>query len=316
MSNLLNHAKTLESDGNFPEAIQAYEDVIQSVEESVFVAEANFRLGSVYREWGEFFAAQRFLSQAHQLDPENSEIRDAIESLNQHFSENRENIADQMSRQNSDQIVSLFRIATGIKLIAMEKPVQAYPLMKSRTKIYPNAAVAKHLLTDISITEQERNSAIEYLIERDWLVRTSADLYTIADSGLYAFYTTLAKLHVDNEAYMDAIMCYEQAYWLDRDNLTPLYQKVICYAALEMWNDVITNISELPSEIPTEIDQVAYYTAVALSNHHKFQQTNDEQDKQTVIDACKTVLSLDKKDKTILKLLDSYQDRKSWWRRK
>ena len=316
MSNLLNRAKTLESDGNFPEAIQAYEDVLQSAEESVFVADANFRLGLIYREWGELFAAQRFLSQAHQLDPENSEIRAAIESLNQHFSDNREDIADQMSRQNSDQIVSLFRIATGIKLIAMEKPVQAYPLMKSRTKIYPNAAVAKHLLTDISITEQERNSAIEYLIEREWLVRTSADLYTVADIGLHAFYTSLAKLHVDNEAYTDAIACYEQAYWLDRDNLTPLYQKVICYAALEMWHDAVAFIKELPTEVPSEIDHMSYYTATANIFHHSYQQSNADNDKQQVIDACKKVLTIDKKDKTISKLLDSYQDRKSWWWRK
>lgn len=315
MSNLLTNAKTLESDGNYPEAIQAYHDVIQSAEESALNAEANLRLGLIYREWGELFASQRFLSQAHQLAPENIEIREAIESLNQHFSENREEIADQISRQNSDQIVSLFRIATGIKLIAMDKPVQAYPLMKSRTKIFPNAAVAKHLLTDISITEQERNSAIEYLIERDWLENTSVDLYTIADSGLYAFYISLAKLHVDNDAYSDAITCYAQAYWIDNTNVLPLFEKVICYAALELWNDAITNTKELPIEIPTEIDQVAYYTAIALSYHHTFQQTNDEQDKQSVIDACKKVLHLDKKDKVISQLLDSYQAKKSWWRR-
>lgn len=315
MSKLLNNAKTFESDGNYPEAIQAYHDVIQSGEDSVILADANLRLGLIYREWGELFASQRFLSQAHQLEPDNSEIRDAIESLNQHFSDNREDIADQMSRQNSDQIVSLFRIATGIKLIAMDKPVQAYPLMKSRTKIFPNAAVAKHLLTDISITEQERNSAIDFLIERDWLENTSAELYSIADSGLYAFYTSLAKLHVDNEAYTDAITCYDQAFWLDNTNLSPLFQKVICYAALEAWKDAITNSKELPTEIPTDIEQIAYYTAVALSYHHTFQQTNDEQDKQSVIDACKKVLRLNKKDKTISKLLDSYQDKKSWRRR-
>lgn len=315
MSSLLNQAKSLEADGNISEAIQSYDDLIQSGEEFVSVAEANLRLGLIYREWGELFAAQRFLSQAHQLNPDNSEIREAIESLNQHFSQNREDIADQMSRQNSDQIVSLFRIATGIKLIGMDKPVQAYPLMKSRTKIFPNAAVAKHLLTDINITENERNSAIEYLIERDWLVRTSADLYTITDSGLYTFYTALAKLHVDNEAFTDAIICYDQAHWLDKTNLVPLYQKVICYTALEWWNDALKFIKELPTEVPSEIDNIAYYTATALVFHHLYQQSNDDNDKQKVIDACKTVLSIDKKDKTISKLLDTYQDKKSWWRR-
>lgn len=316
MPNQLNNAKSLESEGNIAEAIQEYEDVIRSVTDSHTLADANFRLGVIYREWRELFAAQRFLSQAHQHDPKNPEIREAIDSLNQHFSDNREEITDQMSRQNSDQIVSLFRIATGIKLIGMEKPVQAYPLMKSRTKIYPNAAIAKHLLTDISITEQERNSAIEYLIERDWLVRTSADLYTIADSGLYAFYTTLANLHIDNDAYMDAIMCYDQAFWLDSDNLIPLYQKVICHAALKLWNDAITATKALPTEVPTEIDQVAYYTAMAESYHHIYQETGDASDKQKIIEAGEVVLRLDKKDKTISKLLDSYQDKKSWWRRR
>ena len=136
------------------------------------LALANFRLGTIYRTWRELFTAQRFLAKAHQLSPNDTEIRDAIEELNQHFSENRDVIAEEMSRKNSDQIVSLFRIATGIKLITMDKAVQAYPLLKSRTKIFPNAAVAKHLLTDIQITEEERNSAIDFLLERDWLVST------------------------------------------------------------------------------------------------------------------------------------------------
>ena len=313
MSNFLQQAKSLESEGNIAEAIQYYENVIRTENDTLTLADANFRLGGIYREWRELFAAQRFLSQAHQLNPENSDIRDAIESLNLHFTENREEIADQMSRQNSDQIVSLFRIATGIKLIGMDKPVQAYPLMKSRTKIFPNAAVAKHLLTDMSITEQERNSAIEYLIERDWLENSGADLYTIADSGLYAFYTTLAKLHVDNEVYQDAITCYEQAYWLDSDKLTPLYQKIICYAALESWNEALESIKELPTEVPSEIDHIAYYTATAHVFHHFSQQTDDDKVKQHAIDACKKVLSIDKKDKTISRLLDSYQEKKSWW---
>ena len=315
MSNLIEHAQTLESNGNIAEAIQAYDDIIRSENDSETLAYANFRLGHIYQEWGELFAAQRFLSQAHQLDPENTDIRDAIDNLNQHFSENRDQIADQMSRQNSDQIVSLFRIATGIKLIAMDKPVQAYPLMKSRTKIFPNAAVAKHLLTDISITNEERNSAIEFLIEREWLVNTGVELYTIADSGLYAFYTALAQLHIDNSAYSEAITCYDQAYWLDDSQLAPLYQKVICFASLEAWHEAIDAITELPAEAPAEIDQVAYYTAVAESYHHNYQVTDADSDKQKVVEACEAVLCLDKKDKVILKLLASYQNKKSWWRR-
>lgn len=315
MSNLIEHAQTLESNENIAEAIQTYADIIRSENDSGVLAYANFRLGHIYQEWGELFAAQRFLSQAHQLDPENTNIRDAIDNLNQHFSENREQIADQMSRQNSDQIVSLFRIATGIKLIAMDKPVQAYPLMKSRTKIFPNAAVAKHLLTDISITDAERNSAIEFLIEREWLVNTGVELYTIADSGLYAFYIALAQLHIDNSAYSEAITCYEQASWLDDSQLAPLYQKVICYAALEAWPGAVAAISELSTDIPTEVDHVAYYTAVAESFHHTYQETGTDSDRQKVIEACEAVLRLDKKDKVISKLLASYQNKKSWWRR-
>ncbi|MDE0089712.1 MAG: hypothetical protein OXU23_28615, partial [Candidatus Poribacteria bacterium] len=309
------HAQTLESNENIAEAIQTYADIIRSENDSEVLAYANFRLGHIYQEWGELFAAQRFLSHAHQFDPENTDIRDAIDNLNQHFSENREQIADQMSRQNSDQIVSLFRIATGIKLIAMDKPVQAYPLMKSRTKIFPNAAVAKHLLTDISITDEERNSAIDFLIEREWLVNTGVELYTIADSGLYAFYTALAQLHIDNSAHSEAITCYEQAYWVDDSQSDPLYQKVICYAALEAWNEASAAITDLPAEPPTEIDQIAYYTAVAESYHQNYQETGADSDKQKVIEACETVLRLDKKDKVISKLLASYQDKKSWWRR-
>lgn len=315
MSNLIEQAKTLEADGHIAEAIQTYDDVIRRQKDSETLAYANFRLGYIYQEWGELFAAQRFLSKAHQLNPENADIREAIDNLNQHFSENREQIADQMSRQNSDQIVSLFRIATGIKLIAMDKPVQAYPLMKSRTKIFPNAAVAKHLLTDISITDEERNSAIEFLIEREWLINTGVELYTIADSGLYAFYTALAQLHIDNSAYLDAITCYDQAYRLDNSQLAPLYQKVICYAALETWHEAISLVTELPTEVPAEINQVAYYTAVAESYHHTYQETGTNFDKQKVIEACKAVLRLDKKDKAVSKLLASYQDKKSWWRR-
>lgn len=313
--NLVEHAQKLESDKHTAAAIQAYEDVIRSGNDSKSLGYAHYRLGKIYLDWSELFAAQRFLSQAHQLDPEHSKIRQAVDNLNQHFSLNREEIADQMSRQNSDQIVSLFRIATGIKLLAMDKPVQAYPLMASRTKIFPNAAVAKHLLTDISITEEERNSAIDYLIERDWLINNTAELYSISDNGLYAFYIALAQLHIDNAAYSDAIDCYDQAYWLDNTQLTPLFQKVICYAKLETWNDAIETSLELPTDIPPDIDVIAYFTAIANSYHNTYQETGSNEDKQKVIEACEAALRLDKKDKEITKLLASYQDKKSWWRR-
>lgn len=313
--NLLDNAQKLENDKQTAEAIQVYEDIIQSESNSQTIAYANFRLGKIYQEWGELFAAQRFLSQAHQLDPQHLEIRQEVDNLNQHFSLNREEVADQMSRQNSDQIVSLFRIATGIKLIAMDKPVQAYPLMASRTKIFPNAAVAKHLLADISITEEERNSAIDFLIERDWLINNSAEFYSISDEGLYAFYIALAQLHIDNSAYSDAINCYEQAFWLDNTQLIPLFQKVICYAKLETWNDAIETSLELPTDIPPDIDGIAYFTTIANSYHHTYQETGSDDHKAKVIEACEAVLRLDKKDKEISKLLTSYQDKKSWWRR-
>ena len=98
MSNQLNNAKSLESEGNIVEAIQVYEDVIRAVSDPITLADANFRLGVNYREWGELFASQRFLSQAHQLNPENTDIRVAIESLNQHFADNREEIDDQIEK--------------------------------------------------------------------------------------------------------------------------------------------------------------------------------------------------------------------------
>lgn len=315
MMNLLEHAQKLENDKQTAQAIQVYENVIRTENDSETLGFACYRLGKIYQEWGELFAAQRYLTQAHQFDSEHSEIRQAVDYLNQHFSLNREEIADQMSRQNSDQIVSLFRIATGIKLIDMEKPVQAYPLMVSRTKIFPNAAVAIHLLSDISITEEERNSAIDFLIERDWLINNSAELYSISDEGLYAFYIALGQLHIDNAAYSEAINCYEQAYWLDKTQLMPLFQKVICFAKLESWNDAIEITRELPTEIPSDIDGIAYFTAIANSYHNTYQETGLDDDKQKVIEACEAVVRLDKKDKEISKLLTSYQDKKSWWRK-
>ena len=209
-----------------------------------------------------------------------------------------------------------FRIATGVKLLTMDKPVQAYPLLKSRTKIFPNAAMAKHLLTDIQITEDERNSAINFLLERDWLVNTGALLYTITEKGLYNFYTELGQLHIANAAWTEAVMCYEQAYWLDPGQAHLRYQIVICHTEAEAWDKAVGIIAELSTEeVPEVVDAIAYHTAVAQSYHHVYQITEDEGTKQKVVEACDAVLRLDKKAKEISKLLASYSGKKAWWRR-
>ena len=315
MSNPISEAQTLEVEGRLAEAVQAYDDILNTTDEPRTHALAYFRLGAIYRGWRELFTAQRFLAQAHQLDPSHTDIRDAVAELNLYFSENRESVADEMSRKNSDQIVSLFRIATGIKLLTMDKPVQAYPLLRSRTKIFPNAAMAKHLLTDIQITEDERNSAINFLLERDWLANTGASLYTITEKGLYNFYMELAQLHVANTAWMEAVMCYEQASWLDPAQRVPRYRLVICYAAVEASDKAAEIAADLPAEVPEGVDAVAYHTAVAQSYDYIHKTTEDDYAKQRVIEACEAVLRLDKKAKAVSKLLASYQPKKAWWRR-
>ena len=316
MSNPIAEAQALEAEGKLAEAIQTYDDILNTTDGTSTLALVNFRLGAIYQGWRELFTAQRFYAQAHQLDPSNADIRDAITELNQHFSENRETVADEMSRKNSDQIVSLFRIATGVKLLTMDKPVQAYPLLKSRTKIFPNAAMAKHLLTDIQITEDERNSAINFLLERDWLVNTGALLYTITEKGLYNFYIELGQLHIANAAWTEAVMCYEQAYWLDPGQAHLRYQIVICHTKAEAWDKAVGIIAELSTEeVPEVVDAIAYHTAVAQSYHHVYQITEDEGTKQKVVEACDAVLRLDKKAKEISKLLASYSGKKAWWRR-
>ena len=315
MSNPIVDAQALEAEGRLAEAVQAYDDILNTADETSIHALANFRLGTIYQGWRELFTAQRFFAQAHQLDPSNTDIRDAVTELNLYFSENRASITDEMSRKNSDQIVSLFRIATGIKLLTMDKPVQAYPLLKSRTKIFPNAAMAKHLLTDIQITEDERNAAINFLLERDWLVNTGASLYTITEKGLSNFYIQLAQLHIANAAYAEAVMCYEQAYWLDPKQDHLRYQLVICHAEAEVWDKAVEIAADLSAEVPEGVDAVAYHTAVAQSYHRVYEATKDDSAKQQVIEACEKVLLLDKKAKTISKLLSSYQGKKAWWRR-
>ena len=108
MSNPIAEAQALEAEGKLAEAIQTYDDILNTTDGTSTLALVNFRLGAIYQGWRELFTAQRFYAQAHQLDPSNADIRDAITELNQHFSENRETVADEMSRKNSDQIVSLF----------------------------------------------------------------------------------------------------------------------------------------------------------------------------------------------------------------
>ena len=316
MSNLITEAQTLETEGRLAEAIQVYDDILKTAGEASTHALAYFRLGTIYHGWRELFTAQRFFAQAHQLDPSNTDIRDAVAELNLYFSENRESVADEMSRKNSDQIVSLFRIATGIKLLTMDKPEQAYPLLRSRTRVFPNAAIAKHLLTDIQITEDERNSAINFLLERDWLANTGASLYTITEKGLYNFYIELAQLHVANAAWTETVMCYEQASRLQPEQQVPRYWLVICHTEMEAWDKAVAIAANLPVEVvPEDVDAVAYHTAVAQSYHRIYQTTQDEETKQKVMEACEAVLRLDKKAKAVSKLLASYQPKKAWWRR-
>ena len=314
MSEQIVDAQALEAEGKLAEAVQVYAEVLETTDATPARAGANFGLGRIYQTWREFFTAHRFFAAAHELAPEDTEIRAAVAELNQHFSENRETIAAEMSRKNSDQIVSLFRIATGIKLITMGKPVQAYPLLKSRTKIFPNAAVAKHLLTDIQITESERNSAIDFLLERAWLLKTGESLYTIATPGLFTFYVELAGLHVANADPAAAAACYEQAYWLDPSQHQLPYQQVICYATGAAWEPVVAILETLPSEeVPAGVDPVAFYRSAAQAYHRLYEATQADSAKQKVIEACEAVLRINGKDRQISKLLAGYRGKKRLW---
>ena len=163
LDRFVDHAQTLIAPKELSTAIQAWDTIASVAAAPPLLAQANLSLGRIYREWDELFTAQRFLAKAHEVEPADPTIRSELESLNRHIADNQTFVFDERARKNSDSIISLFRIATGLKLLQMDKPVQAYPLMKSRTKIYPNAAVAKHLLTGIIITEDEKNSAIEFL---------------------------------------------------------------------------------------------------------------------------------------------------------
>ncbi|MBI1928126.1 hypothetical protein HYR99_28260 [Candidatus Poribacteria bacterium] len=365
----MRYAQTLQAQGHLAQAIQAWDTLLFVESKPVMRAQANFHLGEIYREWDEVFTAQRFLGQAYQFAPDNVTIKTEWDALNRYLAENRAELFEVRERKNSDQIVSLFRIATGLKLLQMDKPAHAYPLMKSRTKIYPNAAVAKHLLTDVIITEDEVNSAIEFLETRGWLVphpptplstslwrggqggEVQHDLYSITESGLYAFYTELATLHVANEVYDEASACYEQAYWLDGSTPTnskegPLYRKVMCDAKFRAWEDGFATLeqiaatgqverSEIPqsggdtSSLPEGIDPAAYDSAVAEIYGLAYHSTQDKAIGLRAMRACEAALVLDRKNKDISNLLKSLQSdqalsadpkpeaapKKSWWRR-
>ena len=85
MSNPIAEAQALETEGKLAEAIQVYDSILNTSDDTSILALANFRLGIIYRTWRELFTAQRFLAKAHQLTPSDTEIRDAIEELNSAF---------------------------------------------------------------------------------------------------------------------------------------------------------------------------------------------------------------------------------------
>ncbi len=324
---LIGHAQSLTDEGELGRAIQAYDTVLLASPAAEVLADANFRLGLIYREWNEIFAAQRFIGRAHQLSPEVTEYKDELSVLNQEIAKNQHVVFEERARKNSDQIVSLFRIATGLKLIQMDKGVQAYPLMKSRTKIYPNAAVAKHLLTDVIITDEEKNSAIEFLEERDWLTNTQSNRYAIQENGLCVFYTELANLHVLNEAYDEAAGCYEQAHWLNDSNLDVLYHKVICDAKAQSWEDGLLTLQQTGDDPTGDVDSADYYRAVAQICGVAYQSEGNETVGKRAIKACQEALAISGKDKEISRLLKSLESSsgqgaegnklrgKRWWQR-
>lgn len=328
LDRFVDYAQTLTAPKQLSTAIQAWDTVASVPVTPALLAQVNLSLGRIYRGWDELFTAQRFLATAHEIDPADPIIRSELESLNHYITDNQTSVFDERARKNSDSIISLFRIATGLKLLQMDKPVQAYPLMKSRTKIYPNAAVAKHLLTGIIITEEEKNSAIEFLEAGEWLTCTQHEIYAITDCGLYAFYTELAKLHVANEAYDEAATCYEQAYWLDDSSAAPLYHKLICDAKAQAWQVGCALLDWLPDELPSEIEPVEYNRAAATICGLTYQATQDPAVGQRAVAICETILETDRRNKEIASLLKSLRSdqslqphlpetrsKRKWWHR-
>ena len=328
LDRFVDHAQTLTAPKELSTAIQAWDTIASVAVAPPLLAQANLSLGRIYREWDELFTAQRFLAKAHEVEPADPTIRSELDSLNRYIADNQASVFDERVRKNSDSIISLFRIATGLKLLQMDKPVQAYPLMKSRTKIYPNAAVAKHLLTGIIITEDEKNSAIEFLEAGEWLTSTQHEMYALTDRGLYAFYTELAKLHVANEAYDEAAACYEQAYWLDDSSMDLLYHKLICDAKSQMWQVGLALLDWLPDEPLSGVEPVEYNSAAATICGLAYQVTQDPAVGQQAVAMCETVLGTDTRNREISNLLKSLRSEKSlqphlpeakskrrWWHR-
>jgi len=328
LDRFVDHAQTLTEPKELSTAIQAWDTIASVAVAPSLLAQANLSLGRIYREWDELFTAQRFLAKAHEVESADPTIRSELESLNRHIADNQAEVFDERARKNSDSIVSLFRIATGLKLLQMDKPVQAYPLIKSRTKIYPNAAVAKHLLTGIIITEDEKNSAIEFLEAGEWLTSTQHEVYAITDRGLYAFYTELAKLHIANEAYDEAAACYEQAYWLDDSLADLLYHKLICDAKSQKWQVGLALLDWLPDELPSGIESVEYSRAAATICGLAYQATQDPTIGGRAVAMCEAILETDRRNKEISNLLKSLRSEKSlqphlpdtkskrrWWHR-
>lgn len=310
------YALSFEKQDGIPKAIQLWETILSVEENPEIHSRANFHLAKIYETWNEVFAAQRYLGRALQLNPADAKIRSEYHNLNRRIAENQDVMIAERERKNSDQIVSLFRIATGLKLLQMDKPAHAYPLLKSRTKIYPNAAVAMHLLTDIIITEDDKNSAIEFLEDRDGLANTAHNRYTITHRGLHVFYSELAKLHQDNEVYGEAAECCEQAYWLDNAAPEPLYRKVVCESNSEAWeaglavlDRIARHRGESPqtrsSEYPDGIDPVEYHTAAAKICTSAYRTTQDNAMGLRAIAACEAALAIKKKNRPVSKLLKS-----------
>lgn len=328
LDQFVDHAQTLTAPKELATAIQAWDTIASVAVAPSLLAQANLSLGRIYREWEELFTAQRFLAKAHEVEPVDPTIRSELDSLNRHIADNQTSVFDERARKNSDSIISLFRIATGLKLLQMDKPVQAYPLMKSRTKIYPNAAVAKHLLTGIIITEEEKNSAIEFLETGEWLTSTQHEVYAITDRGLYAFYTELAKLHIANEAYDEAAACYEQACWLDDSSTDLLYHKLICDAKSQKWQVGLALLDWLPDELPDGIKSVEYSSAAATICGFAYQATQDPTIGGRAVAMCEAILETDRRNKEISNLLKSLRSdkflqphlpetksKRRWWHR-
>ena len=329
LSRFVDYASSLTAPEELAKAIQAWETIRSVAEATEILAQANHRLGLIYWEWDEFAPAFRFLEAAYRLNENDSRVESTLQEFRHAISDNQSSqIADEIARKNSDLIVSLFRIATGLKLIQMDKPTQAYPLMRSRTKIYPNAAVAKHLLMEILITEDEKNSAIRFLEENGWLEERAHERYTLTDAGLYAFYTELGTLHTSNNAHDEAAACYEQAYWLNNASDDLLYKKFICDVNAENWEAALGLMPRLDVNAPEAIDVLDYNRAVAVACSHAYRTEKDSALGKRAINACEAVLKTNKKDREISDLLKSLQadtrlqpeeaasTKKRWWQRK